>query len=164
MTDSDEDWGAVRDLIGRIKVGMLTTLAEDGLRSRPLHTLQLDAEGQLWFFVSASSAKVEEIAHEHGRVAVSYADPAKQDYVSISGSGEIVRNRERMQALWNPWVKVWFPRGVDDPDLALLCVRIEQAEYWNAPGSAVRRLYGLAKARITGDTSAIGEHGRLSAR
>lgn len=162
MDNPAEDWAAVRDLIGRIKVGMLTTQAEDGLRSRPLHTLQVDPEGCLWFFVSVSSAKVEEIAHEHGRVAVSYADPGRQDYVAISGSGEISRDRDRMKALWNPWVKVWFPRGVDDPDLALLRVRIEQAEYWDAPGSAVRRLHGLAMARITGDKSGLGKHGRVS--
>ena len=164
MANSEEDWGPVRELIGRIKVGMLTTVDGDGLRSRPLHTLQLDFDGRLWFFVSASSAKVEAIASQHGRVCVSYADPAKQDYVSVSGTGEIVRDRARMAALWNPWVKVWFPRGVEDPDLALLCVRIEEAEYWDAPGSAARRLYGLAKARVTGDTSSIGEHGRVSAR
>ena len=61
---------------------------------------------------------------------MSYADPAKQDFASVSGRGEIVRDRERMQALWSPWVKVWFPKGLDDPNLALLCVQVESAEYW----------------------------------
>ena len=53
---------------------------------------------------------------------------------------------------------MWFSRGASDPDLALLCVEIEQAEYWEAPGSAVKRLCGLAKALTTGDKSAIGDN------
>jgi len=158
-----EELAPLRDLVGRIKVAMLTTADARGmLRSRPLQTLELDFDGRLWFFVSASSPKIEEMKREHGVVGISYADPAKQDYASISGTGEIVRDRERMKALWSPWVKVWFPQGVDDPDLALLCVAIEQAEYWDAPGSAVRRLYGMVKARMTGDKSALGENRKIS--
>ena len=55
----------------------------------------------------------------------------------------------------------WFPKGIDDPDLALLCVHIEKAEYWESPGSAVKRLYALVKARTTGDKDAIGENRKL---
>jgi general stress protein 26 len=164
MTQANlEALAPLRALVERIKVAMLTTEdGEGGLRSRPLHTLEMDYDGRFWFFVSASSPKIEEMKREHGNVGLSYADPAKQDYASVSGRGDIVRDRERMKALWSPWVKVWFPKGLDDPDLALLCVTIEQAEYWDAPGSAVRRLYGMAKARMTGDKSSIGEHRKLS--
>ena len=157
-----QDLAALRKLIDRMKVAMLGTVTEGGkLRSRPLQTLQLDDEGRLWFFVSGSSAKVEEMLGQDGNVGLSYADNGKMDFVSVSGRGAMVRDRERMKALWTPWAKVWFPQGVDDPDLALLCVRIEEAEYWEAPGSAVKRLYGLAKARATGDTSALGEHRKV---
>ena len=65
-----------------------------------------------------------------------------------------------MKELWSPSVKVWFPRGLE-PNLVLLVVRTERAEYWDAPGSAVKRLYGLAKARVTGDTDALGEHRKI---
>ena len=41
---------------------MLATLdAEGTLRSRPLHTLEADPEGRLWFFISASSPKIDEL-------------------------------------------------------------------------------------------------------
>lgn len=157
------DVAALRPLIERMKVGMLTTFGAGGLRSRPLHTLSLDEQGRLWFFVSAASPKIDEMRREHDRVGLSYADPEKKDFVSITGGGELVRDRARMQELWSPWVKVWFPRGLEDPDLALLVVSIEQAEYWDAPGSAVKRLYALAKARMTGDKDAIGENRKLGA-
>jgi general stress protein 26 len=162
MAFDSEALATLRDIVMRAKVGMMTTVdAEGRMRSRPLQTLEADADGRLWFFVGASSPKVEELAAEHGSVCVSYADSAKHDYASVSGRGEIVRDRQRMQDLWSPWVKVWFPKGLDDPDLALLCVQIESAEYWDAPGSAAKRLYALAKARATGDKDAIGENRKL---
>jgi general stress protein 26 len=162
---SSEELASLRALVERMKTGMLTTPAPDGaLRSRPLHTLALDHDGRLWFFVSATSGKIDEMNREHGRVGISYADLGKQDYASISGRGQIVRDRERMKALWSPWVKVWFPGGLDDPDLALLCVSIEQAEYWDAPGSSVKRLYGMVKGRMTGNTDALGEHRKIGMR
>jgi len=164
MESDAEALETLRDIVNRTKVAMLTTQGTDGLlRSRPLQTLQADEQGRLWFFVSASSPKIDELQREHGNVCLAYADTAKQDYVSISGRGEIVRDRARMKELWSPWVKVWFPEGLEDPDLALLCVQMEKAEYWDSPGSAVRRLYALVKARATGDKDAIGENRKLRA-
>jgi general stress protein 26 len=149
------------DLIGTAQVAMLTTAEPNGLlRSRPLVTLQLDAEGRLWFFISITSAKIGEIS-QHNQVNLSYSDPDKQDYVSVSGAAQIVRDRQKMRELWTPWVEPYFPRGVDDPDLALLCVQVDQAEYWNAPETNVERLYGFAKAIATGDTKALGEHEKV---
>jgi general stress protein 26 len=44
-----------------------------------------------------------------------------------------VRDTEKMRALWSSGLDRWFPRGLDDPDLALLEVRIDKAEYWDRP-------------------------------
>jgi len=149
------------EVVGEAQIAMLTTAELNGqLRSRPLVTLQLDSDGRLWFFVSLTSPKVDEISH-HRQVNLCYSDPDKQDYVSISGEAEIVRDRAKMRELWTPWVEPYFPRGLDDPNLVLLRVQVGQAEYWNAPESSVQRLYGFAKAIATGDTKALGEHERV---
>jgi general stress protein 26 len=123
-------------LVRQMKVAMLTTIEPDGsLRSRPLITLEVDKEGRLWFFTHASSPKSAEIeAHDH-QVNLSYADPRDEDFASISGTARLVRDRERMRALWADQLEPWFPRGLDDPDLALLEVRIDKAEYWDRPSS-----------------------------
>ncbi|MGH8228337.1 MAG: pyridoxamine 5'-phosphate oxidase family protein [Steroidobacteraceae bacterium] len=160
-TQSTVGMQKLADLIGQAQIGMLTTSEPSGqLRSCPLVTLQLDAEGRLWFFISRASAKTEEIA-QHRQVNLSYSDPDRQDYVSVSGAAEVVRSREKMRELWTPWVEPYFPRGLEDPDLALLCVQVGQAEYWDAPESNVERLYGFSKAIATGDTKALGEHARV---
>jgi general stress protein 26 len=152
----------LRTLVGNIKVAMLTTADEDGrLASRPLQTLEMDADCALWFFFSTAAKGIADAASGGWQVNVTYADPQGQDYVSISGTARLVRDRARMQELWTEWVQVWFPGGLDDPRLALLCVKPERAEYWDAPNSSMKRLYGLTKALVTGAKDGLGENAEL---
>ena len=128
------DLARLAALVRQMKVGMLTTIEPDGsLRSRPLETLEVDREGRLWFFTQAHSPKSAAIeAHDH-QVSLSYADPRDEDFASISGTARIVRDAQKMRELWSSRLERWFPRGLEDPDLALLEVRIDKAEYWDEP-------------------------------
>ena len=156
-----EELQDVAQLVEEIKFAMMTTEEEDGtLRSRPMSTMQMDAAGNLWFFTGLDSPKVEE-ALQHRQVNLSYARPDKQDYLSVSGIAEVVRDKEKMRSLWTPWIKPWFPNGLDDPNLVLLKIAITEAEYWVAPGSAVKRMYGLAKGIMTGNTDALGDNRKV---
>jgi general stress protein 26 len=161
---SDEDFARLKELIEDIRVAMMTTVDSDGtLRSRPLQTLRsADYPGALWFFTSASSAKIDEAQASGWQVNLSYANPGKQDYVSVSGRATLSRDRKLMETMWNKWVEVFFPKGIDDPDLALLRVDIEKAEYWDSPGTAVGRLYAVAKALATGNKDAIGDNVKIN--
>ena len=161
---ADTQLQKVADLIKDIKFAMLTTSEPNGtLRSRPLSTIQMDAEGTLWFFTSLKSPKIDDI-EQNSQVNLSYADPDKQDYVSISGTAETVQDKDKMRALWSLWIKPWFPEGLDDPNLTLLKITIDEAEYWDAPGNPVRRIYGLTKALSTGKTDALGENKQIDVR
>ena len=158
-----EDYARLRELIEDIRIAMMTTQDADGtLRSRPLQTLRCADDGILWFFTSASSPKVAEAQAGGWQVNLSYSNPGKQDYVSISGRASLSRDRKMMEALWNKWVEVFFPKGLDDPDLALLRVDIEKAEYWDSPGTAIGRAYAIAKALTTGDKYAIGDNVKIN--
>lgn len=159
---AENDLEKLADLIEECRFAMLTTAEPDGtLRSRPLATLQVDPAGALWFFTSASSPKVEEI-EQYRRVNLSYSNPDASDYVSVSGTAHTVRDRAKMRELWTPWVKPWFPRGLDDPDLVLLKVTIDRAEYWDAPDSGAKRLVGLARALSAGSTRGLGANVKVS--
>lgn len=140
----------LHDLIKDIRFAMLTTVEEDGtLHSRPMATQEFEFDGDLWFFTSAKAPKVDEVQHNQ-HVNVSYSEPKDQKYVSVSGTGELVRDRAKIEELWNPLFKAWFPQGLDDPDLALLKVSVQKAEYWDSPSSKAVRLFGFAKALVTG--------------
>jgi general stress protein 26 len=149
------------ELIKNIRIAMLTTLEEDGsLRSRPMAAPQMAFQGELWFFTLADAPSMVESQHHH-QVNVSFADVEHQDYVSISGTASLVRDRQKMEELWSPWFSVWFPQGLKDPNLALLKVDVEKAEYWDAPSSTMVHLYGVVKAALTGKGTHAGEHAKL---
>jgi protease I len=138
------------EMIKNIKVAMLTTRKSDGsLHSCPMMTQGKQFDRILWFFTARSSAKGDEIAEDQ-EVNLSYADPGANRYVSVSGRAKLVRDRAKAQELWTPAVKAWFPRGLDDPELALLQVSVERAEYWDAPASSAVTLFQLAKSLLTG--------------
>ena len=160
-SQDSEGMAKVGELVKEIKFAMLTTQCPDGsLHSRPMSTLQMDEAGYLWFFTAEHSAKIDDIG-EQSQVNLAYSRTDKQDYLSVTGTAEVVRDRKKMEALWTPWLKPWFQDGLDDPELILLKVRIDEADYWDAPGSAAKRLYGLAKGAMSGNTDALGERGHV---
>jgi general stress protein 26 len=143
-------WEHLQKMIKDVEIAMLTTVSgEDFLRSRPMMTQQTDDSGVLWFFTNDHHAKAKELA-EDPRVNVSYSNTGSQQFVSVSGLGEVIHDDEKKRKLWKPIYKAWFPEGVDDPHLALLKVYIEKAEYWDAPASRWVELAGFAKALLTG--------------
>lgn len=162
MAKEKSDVEKLRDLIKDVRIAMLTTVDRDGtLRSRPMATQTTEFDGDLWFFTEHDSAKVGEIGREH-QVNVSYADPKEQLYVSVSGTAREVRDRAKAEELWHPFLKTWFPQGLDDPNLALLQVNVHKAEYWDSPSSTMVYLYGFAKAVLTGKRPDPGENEKLS--
>lgn len=140
---------------------MLTTIDGGHLRSRPMSTQKFEFDGDLWFFTSDDTHKVEEIQKDD-RVNVSYATPDDNHFVSVSGRTEIVKDRAKIEELWNPILKAWFPDGLDDPHLCLLRVRVEQAEYWDSPSGTLVQLVGFVKALATGEEMDDGENKKLS--
>ena len=151
-------------LIKDVKFAMLTTQTPEGeLHSRPMATQQVEFDGVLWFLTSISSAKIDQV-EQHHRVNVAYADASADKYVSVAGTAEIMRDRKKLEELWSPFHKAWFPKGIDDPDIALIRVTVESAEYWNVPESKMVQLIGFAKAAVTGKRYHPGEHGEVDVK
>ena len=139
---------------------MLTTFSNNKLRSRPMSTQQVEFDGDLWFFTGDNTNKVEEIEKDN-RVNVSYAKPESNTFISVSGTATLVKDRAKIEELWNPIYKAWFPEGLDDPTLALLKVTVEEAEYWDSPSSTFVQVAGFIKALATGQQADGGDHGKI---
>jgi general stress protein 26 len=162
-SNDNQDIKKIRDLIKDIDYAMLTTIDSEGkLHSRPMSTnREVEFNGDVWFFTYASSLKVDEV-NRHHEVNVSYAAPNKNSYVSLTGTAEIVRDKDKLKELWQPQLKAWFPKELDEPDIALLKVNVEKAEYWDSPSSIVANAISLVKAVTTGKpASNIGEHAKV---
>jgi general stress protein 26 len=152
----------LREMVKDIDFCMLTTVDENGdLHSRPMSVNgDIDPDGDLWFFTSASSHKVAEIS-KLPKVNVCFADPDNQHYVSISGKAQLVRDRNKIDELWRPEFKMWFPEGKDDPQVALLRVNLEQAEYWDSPSSTIGFVLNFVSSLVTGKEADHGENQKI---
>lgn len=160
-----DDLNKLREMIKDIDFCMLTTIEENGdLHSRPMSSNgQIDPNGDLWFFTNASSHKVSEVANSP-KVNVSFADPENQKYISTSGRAELIGDRRKIEELWKPEFKIWFPKGKDDPEIALLKVNLEKAEYWDSSSSTVGYVMSFVSSLITGKQPDLGENKKVNLR
>ncbi|MCR6654453.1 MAG: pyridoxamine 5'-phosphate oxidase family protein [Opitutus sp.] len=157
-----ETFARLEQMIGEIRVGMLTTLGEDrDFHSRPMATLDVDAvAGALWFLTADDSLKAREI-HDDWRVGLTYSDAGRSVFVALSGTAQLIEDRAKARELWSPMMKAFFPGGVDDPRLVLLRVVPERVEYWDASENRMQQLFNLAKAAVTGEPPQnLGDHGK----
>ena len=93
----DPERTRLRKLLKGFRVAMLTTVTPEGvLRSRPMVTVRMGTDGDVWFLTKAHAPKVGEV-EEHRRVNVGYASAKARRYVSLSGSASLVRDPARVQ-------------------------------------------------------------------
>lgn len=135
----------INELIKGIEFAMLTTIRPDGsLHSCPMATQPVDRDGVVWFFSGNNTEKVEAIKTD-ARVNLAYSDAGGQRYVSITGHAELLRDHVKAKEVWNPLYQTWFPKGIEDPNLILLKIHIQEAEYWDGAAGRMTRLPGFAK-------------------
>lgn len=141
-----ELWSLIRD----VRVAMLTTVGVDGrLHSRPMATQQVDPVDVLWFVSRKDSHKIDELT-ENQHVELTYASPERDLYVAASGRAQVVDDRAKTRELWNAAVQAWFPDGPDDPNVCLLRVDLDEAEYWLDRKPKSLRLTQLLGAVVSG--------------
>ena len=159
-SNEQDNYKKLKELVGEVKIAMLCTSQGRHIRSRPMVTAQFDDQGDIWFFTNEHSGKADELASDQ-QVCLAYSSPSKNTYISISGTGTIINDWTKMKELYNPAINAWFPKGLDDPNLALLKVNPVQAEYWDSSSSKMVTLFEMAKAIVTGEHYNEGQHGKI---
>ena len=129
------------ELIEDMSVAMLTTFndAEGMLMSRPMSPQEMCEQGAIWFLTDPSTNKVKHLQVMN----LGFSNESDSTYVSISGHGEIVDDRARIESLWTVFAKPWFPNGADSSNLTLLKFVPHAAEYRDAPNSKMVRMLAM---------------------
>ena len=157
------------DLIHGIEIAMFTTRRPDGhLVSRPMAT-QTQAEGSdLWFVTDIESHKLDELEFDP-HINLAYYRDRTREWVSVSGTATVSRDRRAIHELYRPDWKVWFGDeggerngGPDDPRLALILVDVESVTYLKVDKPRPVVLFEVVKGMVTGSPPDIGEERRLS--
>ena len=149
-----------RELVKDIRVCMFITNDRKKDHTRPMYTMEADENGTLWFFTDIRSIKVDDVSQEHS-VHLVYAHPGKESYLDVWAQANIVRDRKQVEDKWSSIVKAWFPKGVDDPNLALLQVRPNDVYYWDAESGRMVSFLKIAASAVTGKKLSEGAEGKL---
>lgn len=118
----------IRDILDDNDTPMVTTIHHDKLISRPMKMLEAEFDGTLWFATTKDTAKFDEI-RQNPNVNVAFAG---KGHLSLSGKAELVEDLEMKKRLWNRWMGKFFDLEYDDPNLILIRINPESAEYWEA--------------------------------
>ena len=162
MNDTRKSHEVLWDLIKDTRFCMLSHRHADGsLHSHPLTTQNkaLDEGALIYFFVSRKS-EVGQRLRQDGNVNLSYANPKDDTWVSITGTATILEDAAKKKELFGVIDKAWFD-GPQDPDMELVEVRIDEAEYWNVKENKLLQLLKMGAAAATGTRPKMGEHAEL---
>ena len=152
----------IADIVKDIDYAVLGTRApgDGAMHARPMAYRSAEADGTFWFFSKLDSRKVKELKADSNTL-LSFADPKKQNFVTVAGKSRIVEDRAVVKEKWSEIYRAWFPNGPDDPNVILIRVEAEHAEYWDNPTSAVVYAFGYIKAVTTGKPAKPGEVGTV---
>jgi general stress protein 26 len=162
--NGEEGMKKVAELVKGIRIAMLCTSDSTGqIRSRPMATQDEPFNGTLWFLTRNSSEKIDDIQHQQN-VTLDYADPDHSKYITLRGKASVNQDKAKIKKLWNPMYKAWFPKGEDDPEIAVLRVDIAEGDYWEANSSKIVMGIRYVAAAVTGGKVPVGESGHVAVR
>jgi general stress protein 26 len=160
MTDDNRrDQDRVWNLMKKIGFAMLVTRDGDKLRARPMAAYVERDDNAIYFLADARRHKDTEIARDPN-VNLSFADAGSQKYVSLSGTATISNDRAKIKDLFGTPAKAWW-ESADDPNIRVLKIAPDDAEFWDSPRKVVSYVK-MAAAAVTGSRPDIGDNRKVS--
>jgi general stress protein 26 len=153
--DAERAW----ELMKKIGFAMLVTRDGDKLRARPMSAHLERENNAIYFLTDARRHKDDEIARNPG-INLSFADASAQKYVSLTGTAVVSNDRAKIKELFSTPAKAWWD-SAEDPNIRVLKITPDDAEYWDSPGTVVSYVK-MAAAAVTGTRPDIGENRKVS--
>ena len=150
----------IKELAEDIKTCMFCTYKNTKLQSRPMSVQEIDDDGNLWFLSDKTSDKNSEIK-DNNIVEIFFAENHDK-FLSLHGKAIISYDRQKIEKLWNPIIKIWMQGGVDDPNLSVIQFIPEDGYYWNNKNGKMVAIAKMAASLITGKTMDDGIEGDLN--
>lgn len=134
---------------------MVTQVGQHPSHSRPMSVGEVDDQGNFWMLTLSSTHKVQDIQRDP-RCYLYFANPSKQEFLTIMGTVEILDDEERKKELWNPLAKAWVPDGLNDPELRALKITPVDGYYWDTKDGTLVAGVKIAVAALTGARTSDG--------
>lgn len=146
-----------QDVVDKLRdadlVMLTTALAHGKLLSHPMSIQGVTDDADIWFFVSLQGGQADALRQgPHVNLAIAESG----SWLSIAGRAEFVEDRALLEQLWTERAAQYFPGGKEDPDLGLLRVTGDSAQFWGLPGGKVAGLAQIVTSKVSGDRPAGG--------
>jgi general stress protein 26 len=160
------DSGAQRALWKRIageKFAMLGAHGADGtINARPVQPVKIEPEGRVWLFTATDGDIADDIRRD-ARVQLGFVNPAEELFVSLNGEAHVLHDPRKAREIWSALAGAWYPRGPDDPNLALVRIDVHRGDYWDMKNGRLVRFFKLLGAALTGTRAGdIATHRRFT--
>ena len=152
----------LKELVSDINICLFCTnlKTDDGATCRPMAAQLVCDQGNVWFFSEKNSDKNKEIT-ENENVQLFFSHPAKSSYLIVNGKAEIIFDKVKVDELWSPLVKTWFPEGKDDPNISVIKVKPNSAYYWYTDGNRMINFLKMVASVATGKNLVTGNEGAI---
>ena len=159
---SDDNWrdqDRVWQLMEKFGFAMLVTRDGDKLRARPMSAYLERDNNAIFFLTDARRHKDDEIAR-HPAVNLSFADASAQKYVSLTGAAAVSNDRAKIRELFSTPAKAFWD-SAEDPNIRVLKITPDDAEFWDSPGTVISYVK-MAAAAVSNTRPDIGENRKVT--
>ena len=153
-----DSYDKLNDLVKDQKIAVVATKCDDhGIVSRPMYTVDKDFDGTLWFFTTEDSTIVKQVEFNK-LINVMYFD---NDFVSFSGTGEVIVDTQKNRELWNPAIEEFLQAKPESNKVRLIKVTPDYAEYWDNKNK-LAQAFNMIKSKITDEKPDVGDHEKIN--
>jgi general stress protein 26 len=158
-SDSERDVDRAWELMKKIGFAMLVTQDGEKLRARPMAAHVERSDNTIYFLTDVRRHKDEEI-ERNPNVNLSFADAGDQKYVSVTGTAAVSNDRAKIRELFTTPAKAWWD-SAEDPNIRVLKVSPDDAEFWDSPGTIISYVK-MAAAAATGTRPDLGKNRKVA--
>jgi len=142
-------------LLSDFKSVFFVTLSNSGqLGMRPMTVIEFQDAPYIWFVTDRSSQKIQD-SIDSNSVYIT-AQSGSEIFITAHGVPKVFEDEQTKDRLWSEPLRVWFPKGKEDPELCFVRVELTKGEYWDSSG--LQKLYyftEVIKSYVTGKTPEI---------
>ena len=144
------------ELLKNFDTAMMIVRSNDAhIHGRPMAIALLQKNAEIFFFTRIDSPKIADI---QANSTVTLTFQSSSQFASLSGRATVEQDKAMIDELWKEPLKLWFPKGKDDPAICLIHFSPEDGEYWNNAGAqGLKYALEAVKAYVKGETAKTDE-------
>lgn len=124
----------------KLDICMMATHAASGvITNRPMsNNGDVEYDGNSYFYSYEGSEVVKDLK-VNSTINLSFQGDDKL-YISITGKGELIKDKNVLKEHWVDSLNNWFKDGVDTPGIIMIHVKAEKIKFWHKEESGEVKL------------------------